>query len=150
MDDRLTPGVFDSPAVMVLCALEADGFRVGLADDSRLTIAPRSRLTAERMAVIARHLDAIRQLVRCRDDGVQERRDVFACQFGQTPAPAVPAFLFRPGVAYVPGVCFSGGDTLPALRFSRCWRCALAWRLVVGLPTHLDITGARDQARVAT
>jgi hypothetical protein len=43
--DALTPNVFDSPALGILCDLEMDGFRVALTADEALTIAPRSRLT---------------------------------------------------------------------------------------------------------
>lgn len=95
------------------------------------------------MAEIRHYKDALKLLLRCCDAGVQARRDVFACQLTQTPAPRVPAFLFRPDVPYVRGGCFSCGDTLPEPPFSRCWRCSLAWRLACRLP----VSTARGCAR---
>lgn len=117
--------------------------------DGALRIAPRSRLTPERMATIAACKDAIRLLVRCCDAGVQGRRDLFRQQLEAAPAPTVPAFLFRPDVPYVRGRCFSCGDALPELHFSRCWRCSLAWRLACRLPMSLELGAAIDVARVA-
>jgi hypothetical protein len=84
------------------------------------------------------------------DDGVKARLEVFRRQFEATPAPAVPAFLFRPGVAYVPGVCFSCGASLPEPRFSRCWRCSLSWRLACHAPVSDDLLAAYDKAKVCT
>lgn len=149
--DTLTPDALDSPAVGILSQLEADGFRVRLEPDTRLVIAPRSQLTPERMAEIRQHKAALTLLLRCRDAGVVARRDAFRAQFGATPAPRVPMFLFRPGVPYVPGVCFSCGDPLPALRFARCWRCSLAWRLAAGVRIASDfpLADALDSARCA-
>jgi hypothetical protein len=146
--DALTPDVFASPAVGILCDLERDGFRVELAADAALVIAPRSRLTPERMQAIAAHKDALKTLLRCRNAGVQERRDVFARQLAATPAPQVPGFLFLPALPYVNGTCFSCGDALTNARFGRCWRCSLAWRLAAGVPIHVDIAAALDAARV--
>lgn len=83
------------------------------------------------------------------DDGVKTRLDAFRRQFEATLAPAVPAFLFRPGVSYQAGVCFSCGDSLPSPRFGRCWRCSLAWRLACRLPLPAELAAALDAARVA-
>lgn len=149
MDSPMTLDVFQSPAVAIFCDLERDGFHVELTADGALSIAPRSRLTPARMQAIAASKDAIRQLVRSCDDGVQARRDVFEFQLAQTPAPCVPAFVFRSDVPYVPGVCFSCGDRQPALRFGRCWRCSLAWRLACRLPVPAALADALDAARVA-
>ncbi len=57
---------------------------------------------------------------------------------------------FRPGVPYVPGSCFSCGDALAALRFGRCWRCSLAWRLAVRLPVPADLAVVLDDVKVLT
>ena len=148
MATPMTSDVFRSPAVGILCDLDHDGFRVEVTPDGVLVIAPRSRLTPERMAAIAGCKDAIRQLIRCCDDGVQARRNVFELQLEQTAAPGVPMFLFRPGISYQAGICFSCGDRLPGLRFSRCWRCALAWRLACRVPIQADLALAIDVARV--
>ena len=146
MATPLTSDVFRSPAVGILCALEHDGFRVEVTADGVLTIAPRSRLTPERMVEIAGFKDAIRHLVRCCDDGVQARRNLFEQQLAS--APGVPAFLFHSGISYQAGLCFSCGDRLPGLQFSRCWRCALAWRLACRLPVPADLAIAIDAAKV--
>ena len=90
---------------------------------------------------------ALAALVRACDDGVQARRESFAAQFKAGPASRVPAFLFRSGVAYEAAICFSCGDRLAEVRFGRCWRCALAWRLVaVRVPAAT--AAALDEARV--
>ena len=94
--DALTPNVFDSPAVGILCDLEADGFRVALTADDALSIAPRSRLTPERMQAIAAHKDAIKTLLRCCDEGVVARRDAFRAQFDAAPVEIIPAFSSGP------------------------------------------------------
>lgn len=119
----VTPDVFDSQAVAILCALEADGFTVQLEPDNGIVIVPRSRLTPDRVAAFRQQLEATR-------------------------TPMVPAFMFRPGVAYVHGVCFSCGDALPELRFGRCWRCSVAWRLACRLPIDGALADALDTARV--
>ena len=147
MDPALTPDVFASPAVAILCGLEHDGFTVELTPDNALVITPKSRLTADRMQTIVTSKDALKLLLRCRDRGVQARRDVFAFQLAQTAAPGVPSFLFKSSVAYVKGICFSCGDALPELRFSRCWRCSLAWRLACRLPVSAEFAMVIDGAR---
>lgn len=144
-----TKAVFASPALPVFLQLEAAGVRFKLAADGVL-VSPRGVLTTDQRAVFRQHQDAVRALVGIvADTGVQARRDAFRQQFDVTPAPMVPAFLFRAGVAYVPGMCFSCGDGLPALRFSRCWRCSLAWRLAARVSIEAALAEALDAARVA-
>ena len=148
MATPVTPDVFDSPAVAILCDLERDGFRVELTADG-VVIAPRSRLTSDRMTAIAGCKDALKALISIATDaGVQDRRDAFRLQLDAVPAPCVPAFLFKPGLPYVAGRCFACADALPELRFSRCWRCAIAWRLACRLPVPVDVADALDHARV--
>jgi hypothetical protein len=88
-------------------------------------------------------------LLRTCDAGVQDRREVFAKQLTLTPAPRVPMFIFRANVPYRQGTCFSCGDRLSEVRFGRCWRCSLAWRLACRLPMTADLAAALDAARVA-
>jgi hypothetical protein len=146
--DALTLNVFESPALGILCDLEADGFRVALTADGVLSIAPRSRLTPERMQAIAAHKDAIKTLLRCCDEGVVARRNAFRAQFDAAPLETVPALLFRADVPYVPGCCFSCGEENGRARFGRCWRCSLAWRLACRLPIPADLGAAVDTAKV--
>ena len=58
-DSVNTADVLQSPAVAILCDLERDGFHVELADGV-LSIAPRSRLTPERMRSIAEHKEVLK------------------------------------------------------------------------------------------
>ena len=146
--DTLTTDVFASPAVAILCELEHDGFQVELTADGALCIAPRSRLTPERMQAIAACKVALKTLLRCRDADVQARQDVFARQLAATPAPQVPVFVYRADVPYVKGTCFSCRDPLPEPRFGRCWRCSLAWRLAAGVSIDVNLVVALDAAKV--
>lgn len=134
MDD-LTPDVFESPALGILCQLETDGFPVELLADGALAITPRSRLLPERMRAIVACKDAMRVLVRCCDAGVADRRDRFRAQLDAAPPGQLPAFFFALNTPYMAGACFSCGDPLPeAEAFGRCWRCSLAWRLAARVP----------------
>jgi hypothetical protein len=139
MAGAVTADLFASPAIGILCALEADGFEVGVRPDGTLRIAPRSKLTTDRMREIAEHRDALRTLVHVCDAGVQDRRATFRRQLDAShPGVLVPALLFRADVPYVRGACFSCGETLEAVRVGRCWRCALAMRLALGVPIRAD------------
>ena len=59
----------------------------------------------------------------------------------------VPALLFRSGVPYVEGRCFSCGDALQRFRVGRCWRCSLAWRLACRVAMPAPLADALDAAR---
>jgi hypothetical protein len=136
--DALTPNVFDSPALGILCDLEADGFRVALTADDALSIAPRSRLTPERMQAIAAHKDAIKTLLRCCDEGVVVRRDAFRAQFDAAPVEVIPALLFRADVrvAASPAVTRLAGRRSAAaggVRWPGAWRVGSRFRLTSGL-----------------
>jgi hypothetical protein len=144
----LTADVFDSPAVGILCGLEADGFRVTLTSAGVVTIAPRSRLTTERMAAISAHKDALRTLLRICDEGVQERRESFARQLAAAPSSAaVPPLQFREA-PYVSARCHACGDSLESPQWGSCWRCVLARRLVCHAPIAADLLAVYDEARV--
>ena len=43
------------------------------------------------------------------------------------------SFLVCPNLSYQRGTCFSCGNPIGD-RYGRCWRCSLAWRVVVGVP----------------
>jgi hypothetical protein len=83
------------------------------------------------------------------DNGVKARLHMFRRQFEETAAPAVPAFLFRPGTPYTRGRCFSCGDRLLAARFGQCWRCSLAWRLACQVQVPTDFAGTMETATVS-
>lgn len=148
MADPMTADVLQSPAVGILCGLEADGFQVDVTADGVLRIAPRSRLTPERMSAISVQRDALRMLVRICDEGVQERRETFARQLEMAPPGVlVPCFVFRE-VPYVKGRCHACGDRLEREQWGSCWRCMLARRLVCRAPIPADLLAAYDEARV--
>jgi hypothetical protein len=150
MDRELIADVVLSPAVALLVDLHREGFTVDLIEDEVLTIAPRSRLTPDRMQVIVTHKDALKTLLRGDDAEVAARRDAFVEQLARTPAPRVPAFLFNHDIVYATGTCFSCGDSLPQPVFGRCWRCSVAWRLACKLPIPADLSAALDSAKVIT
>jgi hypothetical protein len=146
----LSADVFDSPAVMLLADLEAEGFSVTVTDDGVLRIAPRSRLSPERMQSVATHRHDLSALVRLCDDGVQARRQCFRQLLDQHFADGrLPALLYRQDVAYIAGSCFSCGDTLDRPRYGRCWRCAVAMRLALRVPISPDTMAAHKDAKVA-
>src|SRR5438552_2108551 len=108
----VTNVVFGSPALLALLELRATGVRFRLEGD-RLLVSPRGALTAKQRELFQRHQEAVRALVTIiTDGGVTARCDAFRRQLEATPAPRVPAFVFRFGVPYVRGVCFSCGDGL--------------------------------------
>lgn len=146
--DVLAPDVFESPALGILCQLETEGFRLELMANGAISIAPRSRLTPERMQAIEACSDAVRVLVRCCDAGVADRRDLFRAQLDVAPPGRLPAFVFKPDIAYTAGACFSCGDPLPVATSGRCWRCSLAWRLAVRVPIPAALADAFDAAKV--
>jgi hypothetical protein len=148
MAPSLTANVLDSPAVPLLVGLEQQGCRVELTPH-KLIVEPASRLSPHQRAAVLAYARELALLVRCLDPGVVERRDLFRRQLEATPAPQAPSFLFRPDVPYVRAACFSCGDALPEPRFSRCWRCSLAWRLACRVPISTELAAAMDAARVA-
>jgi hypothetical protein len=150
MDRALTADVVLTSAVAILFELHREGFTVDLTDDDALTIAPRSRLTPERQRTIVTHKDALKTLLRGVDEQVAARRHAFREQLARAAAPRVPAFLFREGVVYAKGTCFSCGDPLPQPTFGRCWRCSVAWRLACRPPIPADLAAALDSAKVIT
>jgi hypothetical protein len=140
--------VFDSPAVLLLLALEAREIHVELTADGRLIVEPASRLTADEQAAVRAHARELARLLGICDRGVWERRDAFAAQIAHARPSRLPACLLRPQVPYVKGTCFSCGVVLQTLVFGRCWRCALACRLAGGLSIPVDLIAAMDVARV--
>ena len=138
--------VLASTALPLLIGLEADGFRFAVSGD-RLLVRPVERLTPEQRELLRQERDAILVLLRICDAGVQARREAFAAQLQADGAALVPALLFRPDVPYVAGRCFSCGDESGRPSFGRCARCALAWRLVLGVAIPSDFAATYDDAK---
>ena len=146
------PDIFESPALPLLLELESSGFTFKVEGD-RLLVRPLERLTPEQRELLRRERAAAILLLRVFDDGVQDRRAAFVAQLTATPPPAIPAFLFKPDVPYLPGVCFSCGE--PNQRegraggpvYGRCVRCSLAWRLAAGIPIPAPQAIAHDEAK---
>ena len=143
-----TQNVLTSRAVAVLCDLEHAGLDLAVVD-GRLRVWPVERLSAEHERLIRQNRNELITLVRICDDGTQERVAVFKQQLADAPADQIPAFLFRPDVPYVKGACFSCGTGLLEIRYGRCQRCSLAWRLAVDVGIPSELAAAVDEARVA-
>ena len=141
-----TQDVLSSAAVAVLGGLEDAGLDLAVVD-GRLRVWPVERVTADHEHLIRQHRDELVALVRSRDEGVQERIAVFRAQLEADPTTIGP-FLFKAGVPYGRGVCFSCGARLPDACFGRCWRCSLGWRLAYRLPVPAELVAAHDEARV--
>ena len=144
----VTADVLASPALPLLLELEASGARFRV-DGEQVLVSPRGLLTTEQREVFRHHQLAVRALVSILTDvGVQDRAAEFRGQLEQTPTPRAPAFVFKVNISYVKGTCFSCADRLPELRFGRCWRCSLAWRLACRLHIPALLAEALDAAKV--
>ena len=99
------------------------------------------------MSEIAAHRAEIKTLMGVCDQAVQDRVMVFRGQLDADPTTVDP-FLFKTGVPYAKGVCFSCGAGLQDACFGRCWRCSLAWRMAAVVPISADQAAAYDGARV--
>ena len=138
-------GVLESPALPLLLQLEAEGFRIA-ADGDRLLVNPIHRLSPEVRIQVRTYRVELLTLVRVCDVGVQARRLSFASQ--HQAGLGVGQLAFVSGLPYVSGVCYSCGDALPRPVYGRCWRCALAWRLALGLAITAQAGEAYDAQRV--
>jgi hypothetical protein len=137
--------VLNSPALPLLIQLEADGFEVAAVDD-RLLVKPIDRLAPEVRAQLATFRRELVTLVRICDTGVQSRRAAFQVQLQA--GISLGRLALSPDLPYVAGTCFSCGDGLPRPVFGRCWRCALAWRLAMGVPITPMVGDVYDRQRV--
>jgi hypothetical protein len=141
------PDVLASVALPLFLRLADEGFTLEAVDE-HLRVSPAGHLTAAHRVTIQQHRDALFTLARICDAGVGERQGAFRDQLAAARPGTVPRFLFRGEVPYVRGRCFSCGDDLVELRFGRCWRCALAWRLAARLLIPTVVAEALDEARV--
>ncbi len=140
-----TPDVFDSPIFTVLIKLAGDGFRFRLEPDGRVLIHPIGKLPPDVRALFQQHPNELKTLVAIATDaGVHVRRDAFRVMLDSAAPGTLPGFLFTPHIPYAEGTCFSCGDALPVLKFARCRRCSIAWRLACRLPVPMWLAEARD------
>ena len=139
--------VFDGPGLPLLLDLEAHGFDLAVRH-GELWIKPVGRLSPEQRTHVQQHRDALVTLVRCCDNGVQERLVVFKRQRQKVPTGTMPAFVFQPDTPYTKGVCFSCGAALSVAQFGRCWRCSLAWRMAAEVMIPANHAAVYDRARV--
>lgn len=139
--------VFDSPVLPLLLELGLAGFDVQVRRDE-LWVNPASKLTARQRASIESHRAALVTLVRCCDDGVQERLASFKQQLRNAPKGTTPAFVLRRDTPYAKGVCFACHWPLGEQRYGRCWRCSLAWRMAAGVAITAAKVAAYDEKRV--
>lgn len=143
--------LFASPVLPVFRDLLDAGLVLEAGHDGRLRVGPEDRLTDAYDTAIRSHRDALLALARIVDLATQDRCRIFAHQYATRPADVlVPRFAYRADVPYAPHVCHSCSDPLPAsLRWGRCRRCALAWRLVVGVTPHEAWLVTYDDARIS-
>jgi hypothetical protein len=141
-----TASAFDSEALPLLLTLEEQGFEFRAASGA-LFIKPAERVTPELHAQLRQHRPALITLVRVYDQGVQDRVQDFRGQLEADPTTIGP-FLFKAGIPYRRGDCFSCGATLPEPQYGRCWRCSLAWRMACRLPIPTDVARAYDESKV--
>jgi hypothetical protein len=137
----------DHDAISLLLSFEARGFRL-LRHPAGIYVEPSARLTDADRAIIRRHKAELRALLAIFDDGVVARRRLFELQWALRDDDRPPAFLFESNVPYALCICFSCGDRLESARWGRCWRCALAWRLALGVPITSKETASADEAKV--
>lgn len=128
--------VFNSPAFQGLLQLEAEGVRFRLATHGAVEMAPVSSVPAHAAALLRTHVEDVRLLVAIGTDrGLQDRRDRFRELADASRHHVLPPLVYVADMPAVRGVCFSCGDRLSAhIDVGRCWRCAIAMRLVIGAP----------------
>ena len=143
---RMDTSVFDGPGLSLLRELDQGGVDLAVRG-GELWARPFDHLTPEQRKGIHRYRAELITLVRCRDDGVQRRVEVYRAQIETDPNVRGP-FLYVSGVAYVRGVCFSCAASLAAPAFGRCWRCSLAWRMAAEVPIPAEHAAAYDGVRV--
>jgi hypothetical protein len=143
---------FESPALPILRWLVAEDGLSLEAHEGRLVVGPAEKLTDEHRELIRLHKPDLIALARLVDAGTQDRIRVFAAQYAARPEGVlVPAFVYRPGAPYAPHRCLSCTEPLPeGIRWGRCRRCAVAWRLVVGAPVREAWMVAYDSALLAS
>ena len=143
---KIDTSVFDGPGLPLLLELEQGGLDLAVRG-GELWVRPFDHLTPEQRGAIHRYRAELITLVRCCDDGVQRRLEVYRAQIEVAPDTRGP-FLYVAGVAYVRGICFSCAARLPAPAFGRCWRCSLAWRMAASVPIPAERAAVYDGARV--
>jgi len=139
--------VLQSPAVPLLCRLEAEGFDLWI-DEDRLIVRPVSRLDEEFRRQLKEHKSDLLMLLRVCDARVQDRRLAFVAALES--GARADTLVLRAGVPYVAGTCYSCGEKLDRPAHGKCWRCALAWRLAQRFPIAPELAAVYDgQRRVA-
>ena len=85
----LNTGVLDGPGLPLLIELEQCGFDLDVRR-GELWVRPVEQLSTEQRASIQHHRDELVTLVRCCDDGVQERLAAFKQQLMEVPEGSTP------------------------------------------------------------
>jgi hypothetical protein len=134
-------------AVDLLLTLQRAGIRLRVEGD-RLLANPIDRVTPEQRDQLRSYRPLIVRLFEMglSAEALESRRQHFAARLTQAGETLVPALVLVEGLPYVPGVCFSCGDSLKTYGFGRCLPCAWAWRLAchVALP---ELSQAFDGAK---
>ena len=138
-----------SPAGLLLCQLEAAADALGVPLEATITsagrvrLAPKEILTPALVADVQTHRDALALVVCQCDAGVDARRQAFARLLDAAHGCTLPALVMDRTIVPSAGTCFSCGDALRTARMGRCWRCAIAWRLAVGLEIPANLPEIR-------
>jgi hypothetical protein len=109
-------------AAGIVSSLQRRGVVLVPAPDGRLRYHPRDALSAEDVAEVARHREAIVALLQ--RDPVAWRAAVMSTQIA--PTGAIPLLMARPGVRMPLGTCCSCGDPLGPDDRYRCGPCVQA------------------------
>ena len=141
----MTLDVLSSPAVALVRQLAQDGFALAAVGD-RILIRPASRVTPEVRTQLQRQRSDVLALLRVCDEAVAARWERFHRQLTSASPQALTALVFTKAVPHVPGACLSCGEATGQRTYTRCWRCALAWRLAYGLAIPAVLATAIDTA----
>ena len=139
----------ESPALPLLLELSDQGCICRLTERGRIAVRNASRLTESQCARLRQFSLEVKELLQCDDDGVTERRAEFRRQLRNSSSGLLPTFVFKPGLAYRRGECFSCGDPFSDLRVARCDRCTLGMRLALWSEGCLLSSTALAEARIA-
>src|SRR6187402_1164325 len=132
----------EPPALPLLLELSDQGCVCRLTERGRIAVHNASRLTESQCARLRQFTVEVKELLRCDDDGVTERRAEFRRQIHSSSSGSLPTFIFKPGLAYRRGECFSCGDPFPDLRIARCERCTLGMHLALWSEGYLVSSSA--------
>ncbi len=128
-------------AFELLAALEARGIEAFLGKDGSVRLRPRVLISEADRAAVRAALPAVRVVLALGTEAVERRVDAMRA----LRARGVAGLVAVEGAAWARGTCVSCGAALPApARVGRCLPCAIAWRLVAGVPADVWTFGETE------